>query len=451
MDYGQIVNLIFSILTTIIGAFTIYYFVFSIIGLFARKKFKETDVKLKYGIIVSARNEEKVVGNLIDSIRQNDYPQDKLEVFVIAHNCSDNTAKVAKEHGAVVYEYNNKNEATKGFAIKRLIENIKNDYNIDEFDGFFVFDADNILTTNYISKMNDAFVYYNKKRIITSFRNSKNFGSSLTSALYGTLFIQNCRFECRGRTICNCSTRVQGTGFLLNTEVVKNGWEYVTLTEDWELTADQILQGNKVMYCDEAMFYDEQPTNFKFMTKQRLRWAKGHLLVFKKKSKELFKHIFKRSTKNKFSTYDILINIIPIGLIGLSLSILQIILLAFAPIFLSDYLIVWKDTAINSLKSIAVAYLVQMIIATIMFACEHKRICGVSFFKKISTILMWPLFNIYSTLLGIIALFKKIEWETIPHTDTTNIEKINNNKIKYFKKKAIISNDESVKSASENI
>lgn len=65
MDYLQIVKLIFTILTLLMSFLLIHFAIFAIVGLFARKKFPKTDEKLKYGIIIPARNEEAVVGNLI--------------------------------------------------------------------------------------------------------------------------------------------------------------------------------------------------------------------------------------------------------------------------------------------------------------------------------------------------------------------------------------------------
>ena len=99
MDYIDIVFIIMTILNALIIVFPLQYVIIFIIGLFAKRKtFPKTEEKLRYGVIICARNEEKVVGNLIESIRKCDYPQDKLDVFVIAHNCTDKTAEVARQN-----------------------------------------------------------------------------------------------------------------------------------------------------------------------------------------------------------------------------------------------------------------------------------------------------------------------------------------------------------------
>ena len=125
MSYSQIINLIFQITSLTLTFLALYIFVIAFLGLFFSKKFPSTNIKKRYAILVSARNEETVIGNLIDSINKNDYPKEKISIFVVAHNCSDKTAEVARNYGATVFEYNNSNERTKGYALKYLVNQIK--------------------------------------------------------------------------------------------------------------------------------------------------------------------------------------------------------------------------------------------------------------------------------------------------------------------------------------
>ena len=430
MSYIQVVNLVFNIISGILILCTMQFLFFALVGIFFKKKFPKTKEKYKYGIIIPARNEEKVVGNLIKSVQKNNYPQDKLHIFVIAHNCTDKTAQISRELGATVYEYNNPKENTMGYAFRYLFKKINEDYDVKKYDGFFLFNADNILSKDYFNKMNDAFVYYKGKRVITSCRNSKNFGTNIMSTLYGLYFMHGCRLECRGRSVLGCSTRVQGTGYVISSKIVEKGWKYVTLTEDWEFSADQILQGRNIVYCDDAVFYDEQPTTIKVMLRQRLRWAKGHLLVFLVKAKSLLKRLFKKTTTkekiNRVSTYDILINILPLFVISASLFTLRVIFTLMTPLFMSNYIEVWKDYLISVRRDMIINLSLFESGAIIVFISERKRIKNVSIFKKVIATILWPLFIFVSFPLEIIAVFKKVDWKTIPHTDTTNFEKINN-------------------------
>lgn len=432
MDYLDVINLVFLCIYIVFGVLSAHSLLFMIVGLFFKKKFPKAKKIRKLGIIIPARNEEKVVGGLIESVYKNDYPQDKLEIFVIAHNCSDKTAEVARRLGAKVYEYNNENECTMGYAFRYLFSQIEKDYGTASFDGFVLFNADNILKSDFFSKMNDAYEYYKEECVITSFRNSKNWGSNLMSSLYGIFFASNCRFESRGRTVLGCSTRVQGTGYLINSKLVKNGWPYVTLTEDWEFSANEIINNNKIRYCDEAEFYDEQPTTFKVMWRQRVRWARGHLLVFKEKGAELIKNIFsvKNARKNKFSLYDIFINVMPMCLILTTIGLLQAILTLIAPIFTErtflDVLLIWiRNVALGAL----VTYLLGLIPSILIYIVEGKRIKNVTLGLKILSIFMWPLFTFIQFAIEYQALFSKnLGWKVIPHSDQTTFDKLNSNK-----------------------
>ena len=86
---------------------------------FIKKAKKEQPGRLhRYAILICARNEEAVIGQLIESIRRQDYPAELLQVFVAADNCQDNTAAVAREAGAIVYERENRIKVGKGYALQ---------------------------------------------------------------------------------------------------------------------------------------------------------------------------------------------------------------------------------------------------------------------------------------------------------------------------------------------
>jgi len=432
MNYLDIVYLISQILAVCLALICVHFVVFAAVGLFAKKKYPHTDTKLRYGIIIPARNEEAVVGNLIDSVRMNNYPQDKLDVFVIAHNCTDLTAKISREHGAIVYEYNNDNEKTMGYAFRYLFDRIKEDYGIETYDGFFLFNADNILDVNYFDKMNDAFVACGKKDVITSFRNSKNFGENTMSALYGLYFAYGCCFESRGRTVLGCSTRVQGTGYVINSNIVKDGWPYVTLTEDWEFTADRILMDEKIRFCDEAVFYDEQPTKMKVMIRQRLRWAKGHLLVCVTRFKDMLGAILKPRGKggirNKGSMFDFFVNCLPMCVIAFTLAFVQFVAVLLSPLFGYDLAEVLSNSFISSLPATVFSYLLLFSLSIVIYITERDRIKNVSVWIKLSSALLWPVFLMIATPIELVALFwKNLQWKEIPHTNTTDFATLNEN------------------------
>ena len=83
-----------SVIGSVLSAMLIYKTVYFLIGIFFTRKFKPAKKKHKYAIVIAARNEEAVIGNLLDSIWKQDYPKELLTVFVVADNCNDNTSGV---------------------------------------------------------------------------------------------------------------------------------------------------------------------------------------------------------------------------------------------------------------------------------------------------------------------------------------------------------------------
>ena len=134
----------------------------------------------KYAAVISARNESTVIGELIHSIKKQNYPAELLDVFVVADNCTDNTAAVARRAGAIVFERFNRKEVGKGYALDYAFQRIEKDYAAAGYEGYFIFDADNLLDANYVAEMNKAFD--SGCRVITSYRNSKNYDSNWISA-----------------------------------------------------------------------------------------------------------------------------------------------------------------------------------------------------------------------------------------------------------------------------
>jgi len=431
MNYISIINLIFLIIGGIFALYLFHFIFFAISGIVHKKKYPSRIERCRYAAVISCKDEENVIARLIKNLKEADYPIDKLDIYVIAHNCSDNTAKVAEANGAKVIIYNNKEANAVGYAYEYFFDNLKD---ISSYDGFFIFDADNKVKKDFFIKMNDAFLYYDKKDIINSFRSALNFDKGVMPACYGLYFATGCLLAFNGRNNFNVSGRISGCGFVIPSYILEKGWHYKSLTEDVEFSVDNVLNGSKIHYCHEATFYDEQPLRFKAMWVQRLRWSKGLLDVSRKYFFKLLFGLFNKNKKNKVSMYTFLTFHSFLSYAGFTIFILPYILMLFAPltgISLETAFLYWDHNAswfynmFLSLNTGALFFLARALVFGLIFLYLMGTATLVASYdkyknnKKSILFLSWlvfPLFIMLQLPLDIVALFSKdLKWNKTKH------------------------------------
>ena len=408
------VNLIVGVLFFLLYFYQIVYFFIPFLK--KDKPHKETKMH-RYAVLISARNEETVIGTLVQSLHHQDYPQELVDIYVVADNCTDNTAAAAKDAGAVVFVRNDMEKVGKGYALDYALGRISSEKGEDFYDGFMVFDADNILDTNYISAMNRTFSDGHK--IITSYRNSTNYGTNWITAGYALWYVRESAFLNHPRMLLGSGCAISGTGFLVHKDVIKRvgGWKFFLLTEDIEFSVANAIAGERIAFCHDAVLYDEQPTTFKQSWTQRLRWARGFLQVFGKYGIKLWRNIF---SKNGRTSYDMSMTIMPGIFAMLAVLIFDVIGAVMAinhgenifPILLS--LLQWACGV----------YLSLFLMGFVTTVSERRRI-HTSKWKKLKYLFTFPIFQFTYMPISVVALFKNVEWEPTKHEGpTVSTEKI---------------------------
>lgn len=413
MEIIKWINYIISVIFMVCYTYQLFYIVVPYIK---RKKPHKQAVLHKYAVLISARNEQSVITQLIDSINNQDYPSELITIFVVADNCTDKTAEMAQNSGAIVYERFNNQQVGKGYALNYLFEQIKNDYVNENFDAYLILDADNLLSENYITEMNKTFSDgYN---ILTSYRNSKNYDSNWISAGYALWFLREAKYLNQARMLLNTSCAVSGTGFMFSRQILDKmgGWNFFTLTEDIEFTVYNIVNGEKIGYCGTAVLYDEQPVKFSQSWHQRLRWAKGYLQVFRKYGFKLIGGII---TKFSFSCFDITMTIMPAIVLSIVAMLANLITIIFGIVSGDNILIVFQSL----FEAISNGYLLMFLVGMITTISEWKQIHTTAF-KKILYMFTFPLFMFTYIPIAVTALFKKVEWKPIEHNHAKTLEEV---------------------------
>ena len=260
-----------QVLVWIINLFWLYQFIISITSLI---KFKEkpmlTDKKHRFIIALPANNEESVIGNLIKSLKMQDYDKSLFDIYVIADNCTDKTAEVARENGVIVYERFDETKKTKGYALNWFLDKMKDKK--DDYDALLVFDADNVVDKNFLNVMNKKLCQ--GEVLVQGYRDIKNPTDTWVSGGYAIFYWTMNRLYHLARYNMGLSPLINGTAFMVKWDLlIDEGWNTKTLTEDIEFALINISKGVKLGWAKDAIVYDEQPLTFKQSWKQRERWS----------------------------------------------------------------------------------------------------------------------------------------------------------------------------------
>ena len=395
---------------TIYWAYQIVVSFCSLIKLKDKKLLIEKDHK--FMAVIPAHNEEAVIKNLVESLAAQNYPKELHDIYVIADNCTDATAELAKEAGAIVLKRFDEKNKTKGHALNWFIKQ-KIEENAD-YDALCVFDADNIVDKNFLKNMNKKLCQ--GEEVVQGYRDIKNPTDSWITGGYAIFYWMMHRFYHLARYNLGLSPLLNGTGFMVKFDLLKpNGWQTITLTEDIEFSLINIAQGRKLGWAVDAIVYDEQPVSFKASWSQRSRWTVGHLQCMKEYTKKLIDGVRTHKTLMNFDG--------ALYLFGIPLMILT-----FALLGVNTLLYVGAEMTLSELVGHFARYLIATFILPVLtgvaiMALEKKPIK-----PMLTGILMYPVFMGSWILINIKCLIKpNTKWEKIEHVRDINIKEVSIN------------------------
>ena len=392
MKYVLIISLIFIIIGLILLVIDAF---------FLNDKEKKL-IKRQYKnfcILIPARDESRVINNIINSIKNQSIKVDLSNVYVIVEDINDPTINICKENNINFFVRKKLDLKSKGYALMEVIEYLYE--NIKSYDLYFIFDADNILDKDYISNM--LSMYNMGYDVVTGYRKSSNINtnvitssSALTFSLINDLLNEN-------KVARNRSITISGTGYFISSEIINKfkSFPFHLMTEDYELSMYLSMNDYNTFYNKEAIFYDEQPTKFSTSIKQRIRWCYGYLQVRRKYRKELKKHL---SSKTAFGEY-----------IGIKPYVLLIVGVLFFYIYLICGLFIDFDRYIKIIIFTTSLIYTLLIIFTYVLLLIDKDL-GINKRLKVKTLLFNPIYLISFLYCMIRAMFGNVSWERIEHT-----------------------------------
>ena len=209
-------------------------------------------------MIACAHNEERVIAQLVDNLRRLNYNDALYDIYVVADNCSDKTAEVARKAGALVHERFSETGKGKGFALAWMFDRL---FKLDKkYDAVCVFDADNLVHPNFLQEMNSRLC--NGERIIQGYMDAKNPTDTWVSGVFAISFWIVNHVWSLAKYNMGLSCCLGGTGMCFDTEVLKRyGWRATCLTEDMEFTIQAMMEGIPTTWAHDAIIYDEKPSS----------------------------------------------------------------------------------------------------------------------------------------------------------------------------------------------
>lgn len=410
---NEITYVLSQIIQYAVLALGLYFFVISVFGWIKLKETRGKDVKpqKRFALIASAHNEEAVIAQLVDSLAQIDYPKDLYDIYIIADNCTDNTAQIAKEHGANVFIRFNNVQKGKGYALEWCFDKL---FASDKhYDAFCIFDADNLVHKNFLLEMNKQFCKGYKA--VQGYIDSKNPFDSWISLSYSIGFWMSNRLYQLPRYHLGISCGLSGTGFGVSTDLIKElGWGATCLTEDLEFTAKLVMNNEKVAFAYDAIIYDEKPLTLAQSWKQRKRWMQGFADCTKRFFIPLMKKAIKERNVRAFDIALYMVQPLRILLFGIVTLIGYLSMVAEPGTFylMSDAFPIYLFTIIM---------LAQTLYGPLVMIAERK-----ANIKVLLGFLVYPIYNLTwvpITIQGIIDMDKK-EWSHTLHTRQIDISEV---------------------------
>ena len=404
----------------IITIYWIYQLVISICSFITLKEKPLIEEKNhKFLAIIPAHNEEKVVGSLIKSLKNQTYPKELYDICVIADNCTDKTKQVAEKLGAKVFERFEEDPAkkTKGEALSLFLNTLLLDKDMD-YDAFFVFDADNIADKGFIEAMNKHLCQ--GEEVVQGYRDIKNPTDSWVASGYAIFYWTMNRFYHLARYNAGLSPLINGTGFMVKFDCIRpTGWDTDTLTEDIEFSLKRSIQGKKLGWATDAIVYDEQPVKFKPSWSQRSRWTIGHIQCLQEYTRPLASAAKHNKTLMNFDGLLYILGSIPMFIITILLLVLNAVSYLFNGMSTQDFIL-------NILRYVIPTFLLPIGTAIMIMMIDKKPIK-----KMIKGLIMYPLFLGSWLLINFKCLFKRdTTWEKIEHVRNVNINEINEEEVK---------------------
>jgi cellulose synthase/poly-beta-1,6-N-acetylglucosamine synthase-like glycosyltransferase len=280
-------------------AFLVAYLMLLTVTAWRAKRHTEplpADPQHRFLILVPAHNEEKLLPSLLDNLAQLDYPQSLYAVHVVADNCSDKTAVIARQHQAIAHERHNQELLGKGYALQWLLQQLAN----EPHDAIVILDADTVVSQNFLRVMDARLA--RGERVIQAYYAVRNPESGWSASLrYAALAVLH-YLRPQGRMVLGGSAGLKGNGMVFTADIMRQHQWSSSVTEDIEFHMTLLLDGERVAFAPDAVVWAEMPDSLEQSRTQNVRWEQGRLEMAKLYVPQLLKKGWQERRNGRFFT-----------------------------------------------------------------------------------------------------------------------------------------------------
>jgi cellulose synthase/poly-beta-1,6-N-acetylglucosamine synthase-like glycosyltransferase len=315
-----------TILFCVFGFFFLYLSLLSVLALVARKRSAvKSSRPQRMAFIVPAHNEELAIEKTLRSLLRVDYPRDYFDVIVIADNCTDRTAEIARREGAIVYERWNVSLRGKGYALRWCFDRLLSEKAL--YEAIVVIDADSVVSSNFLDVMS-SYLERGAKVIQSSDMVELQPGEWSPEVTRVGFTLYN-YVRPLGRRVIGCSAGLRGNGMCITVDTLRQvPWQAYSLNEDLEYGLVLLLHGISVLFAPEATVYATMPKNPDNARTQRARWEAGRFPVIRNYTGSLIMAAFRHGS---FRALDAFVDLVTPPLTNL---VTFVTLLSFGSLFL---------------------------------------------------------------------------------------------------------------------
>jgi len=287
-------NTLQLIILFLLGLATLYIFIFSLAGLFYKQRIYKTPGKLnKIAVLIPGYQEDEVILEVAEAALRQEYPASLYDVIIIADSFQKETIANLKAMRIKLIEVSFE-KSTKAKALNKAMSILT-----DKYDIAVVLDADNLMATDFLKKINAAYV--EGFTAIQGHRTAKNMNNSWAILDAISEEINNNIFR-KGHRVLGLSSAIIGSGMAFNYNYFKSLMATATAVGgfDKEIELKMLKAGHKIAYLDDALVFDEKVQKADVFGNQRRRWLSAQLHYFRQDFLNALKHLFLKGNIDYF-------------------------------------------------------------------------------------------------------------------------------------------------------